>query len=218
MLSKLVLVLLHHVHLLLIKLLLSLHFHLLLCIHWHHWHELLLGMHLSTPWVVRRYLWHHLRHLRRTWLSLHLLLLIWHLIERWYLHMHLLLVTLTERRKLRVLVWLNSILLLHLLLLHHCSLLLSKLHILLLHQSLLMLFVSYHILFLNKLEKLLFAHWKNLVESTKHKSFEEFIRNAKDWWSMWLGIAMKHMICATLRRSLRVRLRLLHTTQKVWLL
>lgn len=72
--------------------------------------------------------------------------------------MHLLLVTLTERRKLRVLVWLNSILLLHLLLLHHCSLLLSKLHILLLHQSLLMLFVSYHILFLNKLEKLLFAH------------------------------------------------------------
>lgn len=143
-------------HLLLIKSLLSLHVHLLLCIEHlllRHLHELL-RMHLSVPRVIMRYLRHHLRHLCLRPLPWHLLLLFMrHLrIKRRYWNRHLLRLVLVLRGILWILAVRSPKLLLHLLLLHHDSLLLPKLHILLLHHSLLLLFVGYHVLFLDELE------------------------------------------------------------------
>lgn len=43
-------------------------------------------------------------------------------------------------------------------------------------------------LLIDELKELLPSQRKNLIKSAKHKAFEELIRNAKNWWSVRLGL------------------------------
>ena len=150
-------------------------------------------MHWLIPWIVLRNL-----------LLVHLLLLFHHylllLLKRQVLiHIHLHRMShLLRKLRYKLLLSLTWHLtlkghLLHLLLLHHHSVL-SKLHLLLHEHALLLLPIGNLVLFIYELKQFFFGHWQNLIKSSKHKSLEILVWDAKYGRSMRLSVSIKNSI------------------------
>lgn len=105
------------------------------------------------------------------------------------------------------------------LLLHHHSLLHHLLLVLLLlyhHDFLGMLSKSHLLLLVNELEKLFTSHREDLIQSTKHKTFKEFIRDTQYGRTVRLDLLVK-LIATIENEFMLLMLLLLLLSKETWL-